>query len=202
MLGILSYWEWECSIGVQVNCTEWNSETITCCCYYYYRWVMFRPRVSFHRTLPSTSCCTPETSRATNRWWRGKNVAAGRPVDPPGFKNTHTLTHRWRVGRRLVSTTYQRQTEGRLSLRGFHAWMATEQTATPLPSARHVTAAMSFISFSVIKKNNDAVASDLSWITVWKFISLGQCVPLQCGSLAIGGQCNTGFSARCRTSER
>lgn len=29
------------------------------------------------RTRPSTSCCTPGTSRATNRWWRGRGRAGG-----------------------------------------------------------------------------------------------------------------------------
>lgn len=38
---------------------------------------------ALHRTLPSTSCCTPETSPATNRWWKGKNTAASWPTDPP-----------------------------------------------------------------------------------------------------------------------
>lgn len=27
------------------------------------------------RTRPLTSCCTPETSRATSRWWKGKSEA-------------------------------------------------------------------------------------------------------------------------------
>lgn len=125
----------------------------------------------------------------------GGEVRMWQPVAPltPQALNKHTLTHRWRVGKSLVRTTYQRQTEGRLSLRGFHAWMATEQTATPLPSAWHVTAAMSFISFTVIKKRN-AVFHRFVLNHRMEFISGGQCVTLQCGSSATGGQCNTGFS--------
>lgn len=113
-------------------------------------------------------------------------------------KHTPTLTHWWRVGRRRQPI---RQAEGRLSLRGFHAWMATERTATPLPSARHVTEAMSFISFSGIKRRN-AVFHRFVLNYRMEFISGGQCVTLQCGSPATGGQCNTSFSSCCRTSER
>lgn len=85
---------------------------------------------SLHRTLPSTSCCMPEISRATNRWWRGKSMAASRPTDLKHEKHSGRERKGRRKERVRPRTICPCQTEGRLSLRGFHAWMVWEQTAT------------------------------------------------------------------------
>lgn len=63
----------------------------------------------------------------------GGEVRIWQPVAPltPGMKNI--LEERGREGRKervRPRTICQCQTEGRLSLRGFHAWMVWEQTAT------------------------------------------------------------------------
>lgn len=48
-------------IHLDLSRSPWNLRT----------WMWFLSP-SWNRTLPSTSCCTPETSPATNRWWKGQ----------------------------------------------------------------------------------------------------------------------------------